>query len=107
MGWGRSRYEPPVGHTCPDINEAQNISSNAIDQIDASTGAFEDLKKYLNKLIDQLELLRKENSELREWGSEMAEKLEEAEDERDQYERERDDLQDKIKDLENELKQYL
>ena len=90
-----SRYSDnaPVGHTCPDINEAQSIADNVIGKIDSSIGEFNDAKKYLNSLISQLELLRKENSQLRDWGNEYYEKYEDLEKEYKYFE------EDKIKEI--------
>ncbi|MFA5154251.1 MAG: hypothetical protein WC554_17000 [Clostridia bacterium] len=73
---GRYGDNAPVGHTCPDINEAQSIASNIKETIDASLGVFEDTKTYCDDLVKQLELLRSENSKLRDWGNEYYEMYE-------------------------------
>lgn len=100
---GRYEDNAPVGHTCPDINEAQNISSNVIDTIDASLSVFQETKDYLNGLIQQLELLRSENSTLRDWGNECHDLCESLEDDVSELTRENEDLKNENAQLKDEI----
>ena len=56
----------PVGYTCSKIDEVINV----LNEEDPS-------QQDINHAIDQLESIRKDNSELREWGNEKHEEVEE------------------------------
>lgn len=81
----------PVGHTCPDIDEAikyvKNIGSTARDGMKSTEKGsdlyelFKDCEWYISDIIGILEQLRAANNELRGWGEEMANRVDELEEE--------------------------
>lgn len=53
----------PVKHTCPDIDSLQD-----------------DIKRFTNDVIGELESLRRANAALRDWGEDLEKELAEAND---------------------------
>ena len=87
---------PPVGHTCPDINQCLTWLKEARQWIDSAKQKITEIEtedsvhhimhdleeaiKYMN-VDDLLEELRESNSALREWGYELVDYISKLENE--------------------------
>lgn len=101
-------------HTCPSIDRIiaqiryiEEICSDTnyddVEDLKCSLEAIADTLRY-EKIEDQLEDLRKSNSELREAAETYEEKCEELEEERDSLIEEARDLKEELRDLKEELR---
>lgn len=102
MAWrNRNRDNAPIGHTCPMIDAVVAF----IENIDWANNEEEKaLKDHANKMLQELENIRKANTTLRDWGNEQCNLAADYESEVYDLKKENATQASEIQDLKSEIK---
>lgn len=93
-----SKYDEPVGHTCPMIDQVVGFLSD----LNMEGKITDSDTKYYTKLLEDI---RRANDLLRQWGNEKCAEVELAEDRASDAEGKATDLQYRLDDLDRQLQE--
>jgi len=114
-----ARDNAPIGHTCGSIDDIIDNLNNAIDEAkyiinnpeEDSTEEANIIISTINDVINSMESIRSDNTELRQWGNDEYDRAEDAERELEYLKDSMESLQDEnselrstVEELEGELR---